>query len=64
MLVFAERDLLGRAKSVAAHALADLLDLAAGCQECFDLRIDGITGFNCGSWLCFAGGCFYTHGGY
>jgi hypothetical protein len=28
------------------------------------LCIDRITGFNSRSWLCFAGGCFYTHGGY
>ena len=64
VLLFAERNLLGRAESLAADTFVDLLDFAAGLQECFDLSIDGITGFNSGSWLCFAGGCFYAHGGY
>ena len=54
VLLLAQRDLLGRAKSLAADAFVDLLDLAAGFQECFDLSIDGITGFYSGSWLCFA----------
>lgn len=40
VLLFAERDLLGRAKSLAADAFVDLLNLAAGFQECFNLRID------------------------
>ena len=40
VLLFAQRDLLGRAKSLAADAFVDLLNLAAGFQECFNLRID------------------------
>ena len=40
VLLFAERDLLGRAKSLAADAFVDLLTLAAGFPECFNLRSD------------------------
>lgn len=64
VLLFTQRNLFGCAESLAADAFVNLLDLATGLQECGDLRIDRITGFNGGSWLYFAGGCFYTHGGY
>ena len=40
VLLFTERDLLGRAKCLAADAFIDLLNLAAGFQECFYLCID------------------------
>ena len=40
VLLFAERDLLGRAESLAADAFINLLDLATGLQECGNLRID------------------------
>jgi hypothetical protein len=64
VLLFAERDLLGRAERLTADAFINLLNFATGLQEGGNLCIDRITGFNSRSWLCFAGGCFYTHGGY
>ena len=64
LLLLAQADLLGRAESLAAHALGNLLDFAAGLEERSNLAIDRFAGFNGGSWLCFAVGCFYTHGGH
>ena len=64
VLLFAQRDLLGRAESLAAHALGNLLDFATGFKERSNLAVDRFAGFNGGSWLCFAVGCFYTHGGH
>ena len=64
VLLLAQADLLGRAERLAADALGNLLDFAAGLEECRDLIVDRFAGFNGWSWLCFAGGCFYTHGGH
>ena len=63
-LLFAQGDLLGRAERLAADAFGNLLDLAAGLEERSDLVVDRFAGFNGWSWLCFAVGCFYTHGGH
>lgn len=64
VLLLAQADLLGRAECLATDAFGNLLDLAAGLEECCDLIVDRFAGFNGWSWLCFAGGCFYTHGGH
>ena len=64
MLLFTQADLLGRAESLAAHAFCNLLDFATGLEESSDLAVDRFAGFNGWSWLCFAVGCFYTHGGH
>ena len=64
VLLLAQSDLLGRAERLAAHAFGNLLDLAAGLEERSDLVVDRFAGFNGWSWLCFAVGCFYTHGGH
>jgi len=64
VLLFTEGDLLGRAERLAADALGNLLDFAAGFEERSDLVVDRFAGFNGWSWLCFAGGCFYAHGGH
>ena len=64
VLLFAERDLLGRAERLAADAFGNLLDLATGLEERSNLVVDRFAGFNGWSWLCFAVGCFYTHGGH
>ena len=64
VLLLAQADLLGRAERLAADAFGNLLDFAAGLEERCDLIIDRFAGFNGWSWLCFAGGCFYTHGGH
>ncbi len=63
-LLLTQGDLLGRAESLAAHALGDLLDFTTGLEERGDLVVDRFAGFNGGSWLCFAVGCFYAHGGH
>ena len=63
-LLFAERDLLGRAECLAADAFGNLLDLATGLEESSNLVVDRFAGFNGWSWLCFAIGCFYAHGGH
>ena len=64
VLLFAQADLLGRAESLAAYALGNLLDFAAGLEESSNLAVDRFARFNGGSWLCFAVGCFYAHGGH
>ncbi len=64
VLLFAQADLLGRAERLAADAFGNLLNLTAGLQKRCDLIVDRFAGFNGWSWLCFAGGCFYTHGGH
>jgi len=63
-LLFAQSDLLGRAECLAADAFCNLLDLAARLEERSNLIVDRFAGFNGWSWLCFAVGCFYTHGGH
>ena len=63
-LLFAQGDLLGRAECLAADAFGNLLDFTAGLEERSDLAIDRFAGFDGWSWLCFAGGCFYAHGGH
>ncbi|CAI8845051.1 hypothetical protein EMIT0P12_20991 [Pseudomonas sp. IT-P12] len=62
-LFLAQGDLLGRAEGLAAHAFGNLLDLATGLEESSNLVVDRFAGFNGWSWLCFAVGCFYAHGG-
>ncbi|CAI8725061.1 MMS19 nucleotide excision repair protein [Pseudomonas sp. IT-P44] len=64
VLFFAQGNLLGRAERLAADAFGNLLDLAAGFEERSNLIVDRFAGFNGWSWLCFAGGCFYAHGGH
>jgi hypothetical protein len=64
VLLFAQADLLGRAERLATDAFGNLLDFAAGLEERCDLIVDRFAGLNGWSWLCFAGGCFYTHGGH
>ena len=64
VLLLAQADLLGRAERLAADAFGNLLNLAAGLEERCDLIVDRFAGFNGWSRLCFAGGCFYTHGGH
>ena len=64
VLLFAERDLLGRAERLAADAFGNLLDFTAGFKERSDLAVDRFAGFDGWSWLCFAVGCFYAHGGH
>lgn len=64
VLLLAQADLLGRAECLATDAFGNLLNLAAGLEERCDLIVDRFAGFNGWSWLCFAGGCFYTHGGH
>ena len=64
VLLLAQADLLGRAERLAADAFGNLLNLAAGLEERCNLIVDRFAGFNGWSWLCFAGGCFYTHGGH
>jgi hypothetical protein len=63
-LLLAQRDLLGRAERLAADAFGNLLDFTAGLEKCSDLAIDRFAGFDGWSWLCFAVGCFYAHGGH
>ncbi|CAI8780751.1 hypothetical protein EMIT0P43_190020 [Pseudomonas jessenii] len=63
-LLFAQGDLLGRAERLAADAFGNLLDFTAGLEERSDLAVDRFAGFDGWSWLCFAGGCFYAHGGH
>ena len=63
-LLLAQGDLLGRAERLAADAFGNLLDLSAGLEERSNLVVDRFAGFNGWSWLCFAVGCFYTHGGH
>ena len=64
LLLLAQADLLGRAERLAADAFGNLLDLAAGLEEQSNLIVDRFACFNGWGWLCFAGGCFYTHGGH
>jgi hypothetical protein len=64
LLFFAQGDLLGRAERLAADALGNLLDFTAGFEERSNLVVDRFAGFDGWSWLCFAGGCFYAHGGH
>jgi hypothetical protein len=40
VLLLAQADLLGRAESLAAHALGNLLDFAAGLEESSNLAVD------------------------
>ena len=63
-LLFAQGDLLGRAERLAADALGNLLDFTTGFEERSDLAVDRFAGFDGWSWLCFAVGCFYAHGGH
>ena len=63
-LLLAQADLLGRTERLAADAFGNLLDLAAGLEEQGNLIVDRFACFNGWGWLCFAGGCFYTHGGH
>ena len=37
---------------------------SAGLSPGSNLVVDRFAGFNGWSWLCFAVGCFYTHGGH
>jgi hypothetical protein len=39
VLLFAQADLLGRAESLAAHALGNLLDFATGLEESSNLAV-------------------------
>jgi hypothetical protein len=39
VLLFTQADLLGRAESLAAHALGNLLDFAAGLEESSNLAL-------------------------
>ncbi|CAI8821445.1 hypothetical protein EMIT0P218_10924 [Pseudomonas sp. IT-P218] len=64
VLLLAERDLLGRAECLAADTFGNLLDFTTGFEKRSDLAVDRLAGFDGWSWLCFAVGCFYTHGGH
>ena len=64
VLLLAQGDLLGRAERLAADAFGNLLDFTAGFEERSNLVVDRFAGFDGWSWLCFAVGCFYAHGGH
>ena len=59
--LFAQADLLGRAESLATNSLGNLLDFSTGLEERSNLVIDRFAGFNGGSRLYFAAGCFNAH---
>lgn len=61
-LLFAEGDLFGRAECLATDTFGDLLDFPTGFEECSNLGIDRIAGFNGWGGLGFGGGGFNTHG--
>jgi len=63
-LLLAQGDLLGWAERLAADTFGNLLDFTTGFEERSDLVVDRFAGFDGWSWLCFAVGCFYAHGGH
>ena len=63
VLLLAQGDLLGWAECLAADTFGNLLDFTTGFEERSDLAVDRLAGFDGWSWLCFAVGCFYAHGG-